>query len=107
MSAPLVDLGLDHTYRFVGWSPDRALNPQYVDVPDAERYGAFISHLKPDGAPCIGSAVIFDSETSRALEPTRPVWTVESWDPLTLSPSIACRLCGDHGYIRDDRWEPA
>lgn len=32
-------------------------------------------------------------------------WTVESENPLTLSPSILCRSCGDHGHIRNGRWE--
>lgn len=26
---------------------------------------------------------------------------------LTLSPSLLCRTCGDHGFIRDGRWVPA
>lgn len=38
---------------------------------------------------------------------TWPVWTVESWEPLTLSPSVLCRACGLHGWIRGGRWVPA
>ena len=34
-------------------------------------------------------------------------WTVESLDPLTISPSVLCRSCGLHGFIRDGRWIPA
>lgn len=33
-------------------------------------------------------------------------WDVISEDPLTLSPSLACRTCGHHGFIRNGRWEP-
>ena len=36
-----------------------------------------------------------------------PVWRVEQWDPLTISPSVLCRDCGLHGWIRDGRWVPA
>jgi hypothetical protein len=36
-----------------------------------------------------------------------PSWIVESRDPLTLSPSIQCRTCGHHGFIRNGRWVPA
>lgn len=36
-----------------------------------------------------------------------PVWQVESWDPLTLSPSVLCNTCGLHGFIREGRWVPA
>lgn len=34
-------------------------------------------------------------------------WTVVSLDPLTLTPSLACRVCGDHGFIREGTWVPA
>lgn len=33
-------------------------------------------------------------------------WRLESLDPLTLSPSLLCRICGTHGFIRSGRWEP-
>jgi hypothetical protein len=33
-------------------------------------------------------------------------WEVQSQEPLTLSPSIACQGCGHHGYIRAGRWWP-
>jgi len=36
----------------------------------------------------------------------RTMWKVESYDPLTLSPSLACGMCGHHGFIRNGRWEP-
>lgn len=36
-----------------------------------------------------------------------PTWEVLKQDPLTLSPSLACRSCGHHGFIRDGRWVPA
>ena len=34
-------------------------------------------------------------------------WKVESLDPLTISPSLLCRVCGHHGFIRDGKWIPA
>ena len=34
-------------------------------------------------------------------------WDLISSDPLTLSPSLLCRVCGHHGSIRDGRWVPA
>ena len=36
-----------------------------------------------------------------------PRWTVECEDPLTISPSVLCRTCGLHGFIREGRWMPA
>lgn len=32
-------------------------------------------------------------------------WTVETEEPLTLSPSVQCTICDTHGYIRAGRWE--
>lgn len=43
--------------------------------------------------------------------PVKPEWK-DGWDlvsekPLTLAPSLLCRLCGHHGFIRDGKWVPA
>jgi hypothetical protein len=34
-------------------------------------------------------------------------WSVEGEAPLTLSPSLLCRACGHHGFIRNGQWVPA
>jgi hypothetical protein len=34
-------------------------------------------------------------------------WTLVSEDPLTLSPSLLCPICGHHGFVREGRWVPA
>jgi hypothetical protein len=34
-------------------------------------------------------------------------WRVVSKEPLTISPSLLCRRCGHHGFIRAGRWVPA
>lgn len=34
-------------------------------------------------------------------------WDVHSLDPLHLEPSLLCRLCGSHGFIRAGAWVPA
>jgi hypothetical protein len=49
---------------------------------------------------------------ANAEEPVGPNphgWTVENWDPehFTLSPSLLCMTCGDHGWIRDGQWVQA
>jgi len=73
----------------------------------AHRPGGLIEyHLTPQGRECAGS-VLFDLDGVRNAFPDRPVWTVEQLSPLTLSPSILCRRCGHHGWIRDGRWETA
>jgi len=35
-----------------------------------------------------------------------PVHQVVSEDPLTLTPSLKCRVCGAHGEVLNGRWEP-
>lgn len=63
--------------------------------------GVAVYHPRPDGTPCAGYGWV-------AL---RPKWN-DGWDlvserPLTLSPSLLCRACGHHGFIREGRWVPA
>lgn len=103
MAANVLDLGDGHTLRFTRWAPERDLNPQYADLPDVDRYGAIVSHPRPDGTGTCEGAITFDGPVQRAHDPDRPMWTVEAWEPLTLSPSLLCH-CGDHGFVRAGRW---
>lgn len=48
--------------------------------------------------------VYFDNDAYRRFRPDGSRWTVEQEEPLTLSPSILCRTCGHHGYIRNGQW---
>lgn len=100
-----IDLGDEHTIRFTQWKPDRSIEAnaqRYKGVPDVPRCGGIISHKKADGSLCEGS-VWFDLPEVRATFPDHPYWTVESWEPLTLSPSFLCH-CGDHGFIKQGKW---
>lgn len=97
------DFGEGVTGYYVGWCPDRDLNPQYEGVPDEPRYALHLDHPNPAGGRCT-SAVTFESEVQLRVEPGRTTWTVDSWDPLTISPSVLCRRCGHHGFVRDGRW---
>lgn len=90
-------LDADHFYNFIvgNWS-SRADGV----------VGIILWHRCADGVRACGGYVGFE----RAPEDERPAWKVESWNPLTLSPSILCNgkygdCGGAHGYIRADRWE--
>jgi hypothetical protein len=37
----------------------------------------------------------------------RPMWTVQSWEPLTIVPSIQCKCGGQHGFITNGRYVKA
>jgi hypothetical protein len=101
-----LDLGDGHWVHFMGWRPDRSIPSnaeRFAAHPDVERWGASVPHLKADGTLCQGF-VTFDGPVQRAVHPGAAKWTVESMDPLTLSPSLLCNACKDHGFIRQGKW---
>lgn len=112
---PDLELGEDHVLWYFQWAPDRDLNPQYADLPDVKLAGANDGHLRPDGTYCEG-AITFDVAPMNHLTPAAALWQVQSFEPLTMSPSLLCKApvydaagkvigeCGDHGWIRDGRW---
>lgn len=59
-------------------------------------------HKKPNGSDCLGS--IFWDATFQT-DPNK-LWTLENGDRehITVSPSLACGICGDHGFIKDGKW---
>lgn len=60
-------------------------------------------HKNAQGNLC-GGWVPFNV-VSEYILPGTPKWDVISREPLTLSPSLLCK-CGNHGFIRNGRWEP-
>lgn len=56
----------------------------------------------PEGEPCAGT-VQFDIPVN--AEQPGAKWTLHSVDPLDVEPSILCRRCGRHGFVRAGRWE--
>ena len=103
-----LDLGGGVFASFTKWSPDRDLNPQYDGIPDIEKCGLFYIHPRPDGnGYCVGG-IHFDGEIHRKvfLE-DRSRWQVESFEPLTISPSLLCKSCNSHGFIKQGKWVKA
>lgn len=106
-----IDLGNGVYMRWLRFAPDRDLNPQYAEFSDNDKTGIIVGHVHEDGEVCEG-AVIFDTpENHRSGELGRPLWQVETLDPLTISPSVLMSPdkggCGLHGFIRNGRWEGA
>jgi hypothetical protein len=94
----LTRLGPDCSFQWITGS---------VSGPKAgERVGIIFWHRAQDGRAC-GGYVNFDPDSEKA----RATWTVESEEPLTISPSVLCNGahgCGGyHGWIRNDAWESA
>lgn len=106
----IIDIGHGHTIQTVGWHPDRALNPQYADVPDIEIASIVIEHPNAKSAEwprCVSAVQIDTPEVARIFPDERSRWQLVSADPLTLAPSLLCMRCGDHGFIQNGRWVPA
>ena len=104
----------DHFLIFTKWAPDDLpANRQIYGIPNGEpmpvveKFGAILRHYKPDGTLCEG-AISFDGPWQRKVQHTgKHFWKVERWEPLTLSPSLRCGACGDHGFIRQGKWVKA
>jgi len=65
-------------------------------------------HKRPDnGLGCCGSGRILAPGQPRPADGDDAYWTIESEDPLTLSPSLLCTVCGDHGWVSGGTWRPA
>lgn len=90
----MISLGEGHSYS------------RYVDE-DGTWVGIIDHHLKPDGTPCGGGSILFDIPANMEWHPAAPKWTLVSEQPLHLEPSLLCRICGDHGFIRNGKWEKA
>ena len=104
-----IDLGHGHTMRFVRWVPDDlpANRERYgVPLPDVQRAGLIVTHLAKDGSEC-ESVIHFDLPEMAKAGLRDHVWKIEQWEPLTISPSLSCKACGDHGFIRNGKWVPA
>ena len=86
-----IDLGDDHILTFVEYKGDT-------------RTGANIEHKTALGEPCIGWISFEGSAWSLSFKEPIPKWKVIQPDPLTLSPSILCRVCGDHGFVQNGKW---
>lgn len=99
------DIGHGVRIAFAGWHPDRDLNPHTAHLPDVDKYALLLDHQCGDRR--VANGCTLDSEVSRELDAGRPRWEVQSWEPLTLHPSLLCRSCGLHGWIRDGAWIPA
>ena len=102
MTGTDIDFGSGYSGHFIGWHPDRALNPQYDGVPDVERAMLLLTCPHGEGGVPLGHPghAVYGESNSH-------VWKVESWEPLTHSPSIHRLDCGSHGFIRNGQWQAA
>ena len=86
-----IDIGCGHKIEFVDYLGEVA--------------GINDWHLTKCGAWCRGW-VSFNGSAWRRGFRSGDGWNVVQRDPLTLSPSLLCRACGDHGHIVNGKWVP-
>jgi len=109
---PRLDIGLGHSIVYFRWAPEDLPENRArygYPLPDVPRAGCCVYHTnKNDGvSPCVG-ATPFDLPELRLAELSPGhSWQVLNWEPLTLSPSVLCGHCGDHGFIQNGKWVPA
>jgi hypothetical protein len=89
----VLDLGHGHIMRFA------------VDSRSEQRF--FIDEHPQANGPgqCAGSGRLLAPGRARP-DDGKAYWTIESEEPLTLSPSLLCTACGDHGWVRGGVWVP-
>lgn len=86
-----IDLGDDHRMVFAEYEGEK-------------RVGAQIIHKAPDGTDCRGWIPFEGRAWASGFAGSIATWKVERDEPLTLSPSVLCRACGDHGFVRSGKW---
>lgn len=59
-------------------------------------------HTCTEGRLSRGYVPFIGADSNAFPGPSR--WSVEQTEPLTLSPSIACHTCPNHGWIRNGQW---
>lgn len=74
---------------------------RFYSYKDVDKAGLSETHKTPDGEWCTGG-VTFNLPITADLP--GPKWTVNSIDPLDISPSVLCTECGHHGFIRQGVW---
>lgn len=85
-----IDLGDDHFLAFSEYQGEVA--------------ACTISHLTPAGKPCNGFIAFEGRSWARSFSHEITTWNVVQDEPLTLTPSVLCRGCGDHGSVQNGKW---
>lgn len=76
-------------------------NDAWIGINEWHRHGK-------TGKIC-GGWVPFRTPATDGYSTKRDRWDVSSYEPLTMSPSLACAMpdCGSHGFIENGAWRDA
>lgn len=92
-----IDIGGGHEIEFVSYNGDEkaAINDYHHSADGKTACQGFISFR--------GGAWAKKFENN----PDHQAWDVQSFEPLSITPSVLCRSCGDHGHITNGKWVKA
>lgn len=79
----------------------------FVDYKGEKRVGGHVHHKRPDGSECTGFIPFAGRAWANNFSELILTWEMVTDEPVTLSPSILCRVCGDHGFVREGKWVKA
>ena len=79
----------------------------FFPIGDRAKAGICLCHLTENGEMCV-SNFPFDFPDVRAamVNPELSLWKLDKEEPLTLTPSLICKGCGLHGYLKEGMWAP-
>lgn len=110
------DAGGGHWYHreFYIPSTDKIIGyPADADIPDEAVFIGIHEHHRSTNNPelwCGGYLWFKNVDTAVMLEQQergQARHTLVQQDPLTVEPSIGCRTCASHGFLREGRWSDA
>jgi hypothetical protein len=109
-----IDLGLDHSYKFLVWDLDFSLagNQKWAHLAHLIRtqpiVGASVKHRCKTESGWHEGGIYFKTELTEAAFKDSARWDVLAWSPLHTEPSLQSHCpCNDHGFIRGGKWERA
>lgn len=112
----VVELGADHGFQWTMMLAEGAEIPEgypWTVGDDGLIVGGIIEWHPSQGGDrytekgelCGGGVQFLRFRNPSEREAKRHSWSVESTEPLTISPSVLCS-CGSHGWIKAGRWIP-
>lgn len=96
-----LNLGHDHFLRWVAQGPNGPrVGAEIFHRPAPGRRGGY-----GDGSLCL-SIPLWDA---RSGYPADRLWELcgAADERLTISPSVLCDVCGDHGWVENGKWKVA
>lgn len=76
---------------------------EHLGIEDGVPVGVLLTHACAKR----GGEVVQDFIPVGPYPMPKDPWTLQSRDPITLSPSVHYTCCGVHGFVRNGKWVPA